>query len=142
MMTGPALDRTFAALADPTRRAILARLVEGERTVNELAAPFAISLPAISRHLKVLERAALISRIRDRQHRRCRLNPRALDQAAGWLADQRRFWDESFDRLADHLERSRQSKEKPRDQVPDRKAHPRKAHPRKAGARKARRRNE
>jgi DNA-binding transcriptional ArsR family regulator len=73
MMARPDLDRTFAALADPTRRAILARLVGGERTVNELAAPFAISLPAISRHLKVLERAALISRTHDGQHRRCRL---------------------------------------------------------------------
>ena len=121
MMARPDLDRTFAALADPTRRAILARLVAGERTVNELAAPFTVSLPAISRHLKVLERAALISRIRDGQHRRCRLSPRALDQAAGWLADQRRFWDESFDRLAEHLERSHQRKEKPDGQVPGRK---------------------
>jgi len=98
-----ALDHTFAALADPTRRAILARLAGGERTVNELAAPFAISLPAISRHLKVLERAALITRLRDGQHRICRLSPSALDDAAAWLDFQRRFWSESLDRLAEHL---------------------------------------
>ena len=98
-----ALDRTFAALADPTRRAILVRLAGGERTVNELAAPFAISLPAISRHLKVLEHAALITRMRDGQHRICRLSPRAFDDAAAWIANQRRFWNESFDRLAEHL---------------------------------------
>lgn len=106
-MPKPSLDRTFAALADPTRRAILARLVSGDATVNQLAQPFVISLPAISRHLKVLERAALIVRIPDRQHRRCRLNPAALDQAADWLAFHRRFWNESFDRLAEHLRKPR-----------------------------------
>jgi DNA-binding transcriptional ArsR family regulator len=97
------LDHTFGALADPTRRAIVARLAVGEATVNELARPFAISLPAISRHLKVLERAALIVRRRDGQHRRCRLDAGALVEAEEWLAVHRRFWDESFDRLAEHL---------------------------------------
>jgi DNA-binding transcriptional ArsR family regulator len=101
------LDHTFAALADPTRRAILGRLLAGEATVNELAAPFAISLPAISRHLKVLERASLILRTRDGQHRRCRLNPRALDQAADWLAFHVGFWNESLDRLAEHIDVAR-----------------------------------
>ena len=103
MTPSPQLDRTFAALADPTRRAILLRLAEGEGTVNELAAPFVISLPAVSRHLKVLERAALIIRTRDGQHRRCRLNPSTLDSAADWLAFHRRFWDQSLDRLAEEL---------------------------------------
>lgn len=98
-----ALDRTFAALADPTRRAILARLAEGEATVGELASPFAISLPAISRHLGVLEDAALIVRERDGQHRRCRLRPEALAAASEWLDFYRRFWSESFGRLAAHL---------------------------------------
>jgi DNA-binding transcriptional ArsR family regulator len=108
IMTNPqmfasALDHTFAALADPTRRAILVRLAAGEATVNELARPFTISLPAISRHLTVLERAALIVRQRDGQHRRCRLAPRALAEAEEWLAFQRRFWNESFDRLSEDL---------------------------------------
>ncbi len=97
------LDRTFAALADPTRRAILARLAEGEATVNELAAPFAISLPAISRHLKVLETARLIVRERDRQYQRCRLAPRALTDAAEWIEFTRDFWTRSLDRLEAHL---------------------------------------
>lgn len=97
------LDLTFAALADPTRRAILARLSAGEATVSELAAPFAISLPAISRHLKVLEQAALIARRREGQTRRCRLDPRPLGDAAQWLALQRDFWEASLDRLALHL---------------------------------------
>jgi len=106
------LDDTFAALADPTRRAILARLARGEATVNELAAPFAISLPAVSRHLKVLERAALIVRMRDGQHRRCRLNAKALSAATEWLAFYQHFWNESFDRLDRHLRGSRKSREK------------------------------
>lgn len=101
----PGLDQTFAALADPTRRAILARLAGGEATVNELAAPFAISLPAVSRHLKVLERAELIARQRDGQFWRVRLAPEPLRDAAGWLDWYRRFWSESFDRLAEHLRR-------------------------------------
>src|SRR5262250_1147699 len=93
------LSATFSALADPTRRAILQRLAEGERTVNELAEPFHISLPAISRHLKVLEQASLITRIRDAQRRPCRLNAAALERAADWLDFHKRFWSESFDRL-------------------------------------------
>ena len=97
------LDRTFAALADPTRRAILARLAKGEATVNELAAPFAISLPAISRHLKVLEGARLIERERDRQFQRCRLAPHALRDAADWIEFYRDFWTQSLDRLEAHL---------------------------------------
>jgi DNA-binding transcriptional ArsR family regulator len=110
MTTSATLDRTFAALADPTRRAILLRLAESERTVNELAAPFRISLPAVSRHLKVLEKAALIVRIRDGQRRRCRLNPAALDAASDWLAFHQRFWSESVDRLAAELRRSKKPK--------------------------------
>jgi DNA-binding transcriptional ArsR family regulator len=93
------LDHTFSALADPTRRAILARLAQGEATVGELAKPFAISQPAISRHLKVLEQAALISNERRGKHRCCRLKPEALDSAAAWLEFHRRFWTASFDRL-------------------------------------------
>ncbi len=100
MMT---LDTTFAALADPTRRAILARLAEGEATVGELAAPFSISLPAISRHLKVLEEAALIENRRAGKHRLCRLKPEAMKSAADWLGFYARFWRESFERLEDHL---------------------------------------
>jgi DNA-binding transcriptional ArsR family regulator len=111
MTPSASLDRTFGALADPTRRAILLRLAESERTVNELAAPFRISLPAVSRHLKVLERAALIVRIRDGQHRRCRLNPAALEAATDWLAFHERFWSESVDRLADELQRSKKARE-------------------------------
>jgi len=98
------LSSTFAALADPTRRAILARLALGEKSVNELAEPFGISLPAISRHLKVLEKAELITRTRDAQWRPCKLNPTGLKIAADWLADYRKFWEESFDRLDDYLQ--------------------------------------
>src|ERR1700682_4441033 len=97
------LDLTFAALADPTRRAILAQLASGEATVGKLAEPFAISLPAISRHLKVLEQASLIERRRDGQMRRCRLNAPPLNDAAEGLAFYRRFWGASLDRLASHL---------------------------------------
>ena len=97
------LDSTFAALADPTRRAILARLVAGEASVTALAEPFAISLPAISKHLKVLERAGLIGRSRDAQWRPCRLEAAPLKDAAQWLEQYRRFWEESLDRLADYL---------------------------------------
>jgi DNA-binding transcriptional ArsR family regulator len=97
------LDNTFAALADPTRRAILARLAMGEATAGELAAPFSVSQPAISRHLKVLERAALIERRRDGQHQRCRLNSKTLKDANDWLAFYARFWSESFERLDEHL---------------------------------------
>jgi len=97
------LSTTFAALADPTRRAILARLANGETTVNELAKPFAMSLPAISRHLKVLEHAGLISRGRDAQWRPARLEAAPLAQASGWIEKYRRFWDESFDRLDSYI---------------------------------------
>jgi len=93
------LDATFAALADPTRRAILARLASGNATVNELAEPFDMSQPAISKHLKVLERAGLISRDRDAQRRPSRLEPRRLAEASAWLDDYRRFWEASFARL-------------------------------------------
>jgi DNA-binding transcriptional ArsR family regulator len=93
------LDATFAALADPTRRAILARLAAGEATVTELAAPFRISQPAVSKHLKVLERAGLVSRGRDAQRRPCRLEARPLREATDWLERYRRFWEESYQRL-------------------------------------------
>lgn len=97
------LNRTFAALADPTRRAILARLASGERSVSELAAPFDMSLPAISRHLKVLERSGLIARTRDAQWRPCRLKARPLKEAVDWLEHYRKFWEERFDRLEAYL---------------------------------------
>jgi DNA-binding transcriptional ArsR family regulator len=97
------LSVTLSALADPTRRAILARLSAGEATVNELAEPFDISLPAISRHLKVLETAGLISRSRDAQWRPCRLEAEALKPVDAWLERYRRFWEESFDKMGDYL---------------------------------------
>jgi DNA-binding transcriptional ArsR family regulator len=95
------LDHVFAALADPTRRAILARLAQGEATVNELVAPFDLAQPTISKHLKVLERAGLVSRGRSAQFRPVRLNATPLAEAARWLGDYQRFWEESFDRLED-----------------------------------------
>jgi DNA-binding transcriptional ArsR family regulator len=98
------LSTTFAALADPTRRAILARLAEGEATVNELAEPFPITLQGVSKHLKVLERAGLIARGRSAQLRPSRLQAEALKEVAEWVADYRRFWEESFDRLGEHLQ--------------------------------------
>jgi DNA-binding transcriptional ArsR family regulator len=98
------LSATFAALADPTRRAILARLAAGEASVGELAAPFAMSLPAISKHLGVLERARLIRRRKDAQWRRCQLQPDGLRAAADWLDQYERFWTESLDRLAEYLD--------------------------------------
>jgi DNA-binding transcriptional ArsR family regulator len=97
------LSAIFAALADPTRRAILARLAEGEATVNELAEPFAISLPAISRHLKVLEQAGLITRSRTAQWRPCRLETAPLEEAGNWIARYRSFYEGRFDRLEAHL---------------------------------------
>ncbi len=97
------LSATFAALADPTRRAILARLVEGEAPVTELAEPFAMSLPAVSKHLKVLERARLIERSRHAQWRPCRLAPEPLQEVADWVERYRRFWEERLDRLDDYL---------------------------------------
>ena len=97
------LSATLSALADPTRRAILARLAQGEASVNELSAPFSISQPAISKHLKVLEQAGLISRGRVAQSRPCRLEAAPLRDLAGWLETYRRFWDQSFDRLDAYL---------------------------------------
>jgi DNA-binding transcriptional ArsR family regulator len=97
------LSSTFSALADPTRRAILARLASGEASVLELAEPFDMSLPAISKHLKVLERAGLISRGRDAQRRPCRLEGEALGEANAWMEQYRRFWEESFDKLGEYL---------------------------------------
>jgi DNA-binding transcriptional ArsR family regulator len=97
------LSQTFGALADPTRRAILARLASGEASVTDLAAPFDMSMPAISKHLKVLERAGLIARGRDAQWRPCRLQAAPLQDVAGWVENYRRFWEESFDRLDDYL---------------------------------------
>ncbi|MEP6995318.1 MAG: metalloregulator ArsR/SmtB family transcription factor [Acidobacteriota bacterium] len=97
------LDSTFAALADPTRRAILARLALGEASVTELAQPFAMSLPAVSKHLKVLEHAGLISRGRNAQLRPSRLEAGPLEEVADWVARYRTFWEESFDRLDDYL---------------------------------------
>jgi len=98
-----ALSMTLSALADPTRRAILARLAQGEASVGELAAPFSISQPAISKHLKVLERAGLISRGREAQWRPCRLEAAPLQDLAGWVENYRRFWEGSFDRLDAYL---------------------------------------
>src|SRR3984885_5102690 len=102
-MPSDRLDHTFAALADPTRRAILARLANGEATVTEIAQPFQISLPAISRHLKVLERAGLIARGREAQWRPRTLQADPLKEAVDWLQQYRRFWEQSLDRLAEHL---------------------------------------
>ncbi len=105
------LSATLAALADPTRRAILARLAAGQATVTELAAPFAMSMPAVSRHLKVLERAGLITRGREAQWRPCRITAAPLKDVANWVAHYERFWTESLDRLDDYL-RDVQKKEK------------------------------
>ncbi|MDB5978804.1 MAG: ArsR family transcriptional regulator [Nevskia sp.] len=102
-MTPDRLSTTFAALADPTRRAILARLADGEVSVQELAEPFDISLPAVSRHLKVLEHAGLIARGREAQWRPCRLQAGPLKDIAAWVEEYRRYWDESFDRLDIYL---------------------------------------
>jgi DNA-binding transcriptional ArsR family regulator len=98
------LDNTFAALADPTRRAILARLASGEASVNELAEPFEMTLPGVSKHLKVLERAGLITRGRVAQSRPCRLEVAPLREVADWVGRYRRFWEGSFDRLEDYLQ--------------------------------------
>ncbi len=99
------LSETFQALADPTRRAILARLTLGETSVNELAEPFAMSLPAVSKHLKVLERAGLISRSRDAQYRPCKLEAQTLKSVDEWLDEYRRFWEARFDRLDAYLKK-------------------------------------
>jgi DNA-binding transcriptional ArsR family regulator len=104
-MSDDPLSTIFAALADPTRRAILARLTDGPATVTELSAPFAMSGPAVSKHLRVLERAGLISRGREAQWRPCRLEAAPLRDVAEWAAEFRRFWDASYDRLDEHLQR-------------------------------------
>src|SRR4051794_9857547 len=101
---GGQLDTTFAALSDPTRRAIVERLADGEASVTELAAPFAMSLPAVSKHLKVLEKAGLISRGRRAQWRPCRLEPEPLKEASDWLQEYRRLWEERLDRLDEYLQ--------------------------------------
>jgi DNA-binding transcriptional ArsR family regulator len=111
MLAARHLDSTFSALADPTRRAIVARLASGEATVMELARPFAMSQPAISKHLKVLEEAGLISRGRDAQRRPCRLEPQALADASGWLDHYRAMWEQNFRRL-DTLLEERKSEQK------------------------------
>jgi DNA-binding transcriptional ArsR family regulator len=110
-MTPDHLSTTLAALADPTRRAVLARLTSGDLSVTELAEPFAMSLPAVSKHLKVLERAGLIARGRDAQWRPCRLQASPLKDVADWVEHYRRFWEESLDRLDDYLHEL-QAKEK------------------------------
>jgi DNA-binding transcriptional ArsR family regulator len=109
-MTHDGLSVTFAALADPTRRAILTRLRSGEATVLELAKPFDMSLPAISKHLKVLERAGLISRSRDAQRRPCRIEAAPLKEATEWMERYRRLWEDRFDRLDDYLQQMKKEK--------------------------------
>jgi len=104
-MQTDSLSAAFAALADPTRRAIIARLAEGEASVNELAAPFDMSLPAVSKHLKVLEKAGLISRGKEAQWRPARLEPQTMKGIADWLEQYRRFWESSFDRLDGYLQK-------------------------------------
>ena len=116
------LSTTFAALADPTRRAILARLSKGEATVGELAAPFDLSLPAISKHLKVLQRAGLVEQGRQAQWRPCRLTPEPLRDVSDWIGQYRKHWEERFDRIDAYL-RDLQDKEQPDD------ADPRRPHP-------------
>ena len=108
------LNATFSALADPTRRAILARLASGETSVSELAEPFEMSMPAISKHLKVLQRARLIERGREAQWRPCRLAPGPLKDASDWLEHYRRFWDEAFDRLEDYLRELQKTESQPK----------------------------
>jgi DNA-binding transcriptional ArsR family regulator len=102
-MTSDELSRTFAALADPTRRAILTRLATGDATVNQLAEPFALTQQAVSKHIKVLERAGLVSRARAAQSRPCRLETDQFDNAAEWIGRHRRIWQERYDRLDEHL---------------------------------------
>jgi DNA-binding transcriptional ArsR family regulator len=106
------LSNTFAALADPTRRALLARLTQGEASVNELAKPFQMSLPAISKHLKVLERSGLIIRGKEAQWRPCKLRAQPLKEANLWMEHYRRFWEESFDRLDDYLKELQKEEKK------------------------------
>jgi DNA-binding transcriptional ArsR family regulator len=112
-MSPDRLSRTFAALADPTRRAILGRLSRGGATVTELAEPFAMSLPAISKHLRVLERSGLIARGREAQWRPCQLKATPMRDAVDWLEEYRRFWEQSFDRLDDYLRELQAGQKKP-----------------------------
>jgi DNA-binding transcriptional ArsR family regulator len=112
------LDLTFAALADPTRRAILARLTRGEASVGELVEPFEMSQPAISKHLKVLERAGLVTRGRDAQFRPCKLNAAPLERATSWLLGYERFWEESLDNLEQYVKQMQQ-KQTPEKQTPE-----------------------
>ena len=111
-MTDDQLSSTFAALADPTRRAILSRLAAGEAAVTELAEPFDMSLPAVSKHLKVLERAGLIARSRDAQWRPCHLEPAPLKEVADWIGHYRKFWEASFDRLDEYLRELKKNEQK------------------------------
>lgn len=111
-MSTDSLSVTLAALADPTRRAILAQLAQGEATVTELAEPFEMSLPAVSKHLKVLERAQLITRSRDAQWRPCQLNPEPLKDLSNWLDHYRQFWEDSFDRLDEYLQELQATEQK------------------------------
>ncbi|QDU53834.1 ArsR/SmtB family transcription factor [Aeoliella mucimassa] len=113
-MVTDSLSSTFSALADPTRREILLHLASGEATVNELAEPFELSLPAISKHLKVLERAGLIERTRDAQRRPCKLDPAPLKVASDWIAQYRQMWEDRFDRLDDYLQELQKAKQPPR----------------------------
>jgi DNA-binding transcriptional ArsR family regulator len=113
------LDATFIALADPTRRAIVARLARGDATVNELAAPFDMTLPGISKHLKVLERCGVISRTRHAQFRPCHLEDEALDAAVSWIEENRRVWKERFDKLDEHLRDLRRAPSPHREGAPD-----------------------
>jgi DNA-binding transcriptional ArsR family regulator len=109
----PELDATFAALSDPTRRGILARLARGEASVSDLAAPYDMSLPAVSKHLRVLERAKLIARRKDGRVNRCRLVPQPMKEAAEWIERNRQFWEQQFDALARFLQESQRKEEKP-----------------------------
>jgi DNA-binding transcriptional ArsR family regulator len=119
MTTDDELSVTFAALADPTRRAILARLAQGEATVNELAAPFNLSLPGVSKHLKVLQHAGLISQGRRAQWRPCRLEPERLKEAADWIQTYRQIWEDRFDRLDEYLRDLQQRSQSPESDVDD-----------------------
>ncbi len=113
------LDATFTALADPTRRAIVARLARGDATVNELAAPFDMTLPGISKHLKVLERCGLITRTRQAQFRPCHLEGKVLDGALSWIEENRRVWDQRFDKLDEHLRDLQRAPSKSRKETAD-----------------------
>jgi DNA-binding transcriptional ArsR family regulator len=122
-MTSDPLSTTFAALSDPTRRAILARLASGECSVGELAKPFAMSLPAVSKHLRVLERAGLIAQRRDAQWRPCRIEAGPLKDVSAWAEQYRHIWEERFDRLGDYLEHLKSKERKSKEKSHDRKQH-------------------